>query len=81
MKKYHDLLAMIQNDKRATEVVVDVLRHATEEAKFASAWSLCSTSTQRDLKKNIAYQIAQCKEEDGDLEGALDWYKLVFDRF
>lgn len=92
IKKYQALLAMIQNDKRASEVVIDVLRHlgicylnignyAAAGANFASAWSLCSTSTQKDLKKDIAYQIAQCKEEDGDLEGALDWYKLVCDSF
>lgn len=27
IKKYHKLLAMVQDDKRASEVVIDVLRH------------------------------------------------------
>lgn len=80
IKKYQNLLVMIQDDERAREVVIDVLCHlgicylnigdySAAGANFASAWSLCSTlslgstSTHQDLKKDIAYQIAQCKKK------------------
>ena len=34
----------------------------------------------KDLHKEILYQVASCKEDMGDYQGALECYRTVFDK-
>lgn len=92
IKKYTELLSIIEDNKESTEVTITTLKHIGYCSKslrnnpeaikyFTTAYSLCTMLTDKDLQKELLYQLAMCKEDSGDYEGALRHYKTVKDRF